>query len=90
MKRILKFFFDLPKNLALSLIILYQRLLSPDHSWLRGRFVNGFCRFYPSCSEYARVAISRFGFMKGSFLAGKRVLRCHPWAESKIDQVPNL
>jgi putative membrane protein insertion efficiency factor len=46
------------------------------------------CRFDPSCSSYAREAISRYGVPKGFFLAGGRILRCHPFAEGGVDPVP--
>ena len=77
------------RNIAINLIKLYQKTLSPDHSWVRGRFSYGFCRFYPSCSEYAKQAIEKFGIFKGVFLGMKRILRCHPWSEPKVDPVPN-
>lgn len=79
---------NIPKYLLISLIDIYQAILSPDHSWLKGRFPHGYCRYYPTCSEYAKQSIIRFGLIKGSWLALKRVLRCHPWAEPKIDSVP--
>ena len=88
MKKFFEFLINLPKNLSLILIKAYQLLLSPDHSWLRGRFPHGFCRHYPSCSEYSKQAIERFGFTKGLGLSIRRVLSCHPWAESKVDPVP--
>ena len=47
------------------------------------------CRFYPNCSSYAEVAISRHGAIKGTYLAIKRVLRCNPWGSSGIDNVPD-
>ena len=46
------------------------------------------CRFYPSCSEYARQAIAGHGPLAGGWLALKRVFRCHPWAGSGVDPVP--
>lgn len=46
------------------------------------------CRFYPSCSAYAEEAVSRHGAAKGLYLATRRILRCHPWAEGGIDLVP--
>jgi len=59
----------------------YQLLLSP--------VLPGSCRFYPSCSEYAREAIARHGPLAGGFLALKRIGRCHPWGGSGIDPVPD-
>lgn len=46
------------------------------------------CRFYPSCSSYAEEAIERHGAAKGSYLAARRLLRCHPWHEGGFDPVP--
>jgi putative membrane protein insertion efficiency factor len=46
------------------------------------------CRFTPSCSAYAIQALSRYGAAKGSWLAMKRILRCHPWGGSGFDPVP--
>jgi putative membrane protein insertion efficiency factor len=46
------------------------------------------CRFYPTCSAYAVEAITRFGALKGAYLATHRLMRCHPWAEGGLDPVP--
>ncbi|HAA89706.1 MAG: Putative membrane protein insertion efficiency factor [Thermoanaerobacterales bacterium 50_218] len=46
------------------------------------------CRFYPSCSDYAIVALKKYGLFKGLLLAAKRVLRCHPWSVGGYDPVP--
>lgn len=48
------------------------------------------CRFYPSCSEYAAESFKRFGFIKGFFLATRRLLKCHPWCKGFHDPVPPL
>jgi len=55
-----------------------------------GPFVGGTCRFEPSCSRYAETAIERFGGVRGSWLALRRVLRCHPWGGWGIDPVPDV
>jgi hypothetical protein len=68
------------KQLALGLIRIYQRAVSP----LLGRH----CRFHPSCSEYTREAIEKYGPAKGILLGGRRLLRCHPFHEGGIDPVP--
>ena len=48
------------------------------------------CRFYPSCSQYALNAINQCGVAKGLWLASRRLLRCHPWADGGYDPVlPN-
>lgn len=46
------------------------------------------CRYAPSCSEYAIEAIRKYGAVKGSWLATKRLMRCHPWGGSGYDPVP--
>ncbi|MBX3565220.1 MAG: membrane protein insertion efficiency factor YidD [Sphingomonas sp.] len=46
------------------------------------------CRYTPSCSAYAITALRRYGALKGSWLAGKRILRCNPWGGCGHDPVP--
>lgn len=58
----------------------YQYTLSP--------LLGPTCRFYPSCSEYAYQAIQRYGACKGSYLAVKRILKCHPFHPGGYDPVP--
>lgn len=60
-------------------IKIYRGAISP--------FLPPSCRFYPSCSQYAILAITTFGVMKGLKLACCRVLRCHPWADGGYDPV---
>lgn len=71
-----------------ALIAFYQKTLSPDHGMLRYFFRYGYCRFAPSCSEYARVAIEQHGVLKGVAWALWRLLRCNPWNKGGIDRVP--
>jgi len=66
--------------LALKLIEFYQKLISP--------MLPSSCRFYPSCSEYAKQALQKYGFFKGMWLAMKRIARCHPLNPGGIDPVP--
>lgn len=83
------FIINLPKQLALVVIKSYQFLLSPDHSWLKINYPYGYCRHYPTCSEYSRQVIEKLGFLKGVYLSIGRIVRCNPWAKPKIDLIPN-
>ena len=65
---------------AIWLIKGYQLVLSPMRPPT--------CRFYPSCSAYALTALERFGLIRGSWLAARRLLRCHPWNPGGVDHVP--
>ncbi len=67
------------RAVAVGPIRLYQLAISP----LFGER----CRYYPSCSEYAVQAISRFGILRGLVLAGWRLLRCNPWSPGGLDPV---
>jgi putative membrane protein insertion efficiency factor len=64
----------------LLLIEVYRVTLAP--------LIGGFCRFVPSCSVYAEEAIRRHGAGTGSWLAARRVLRCHPFHRGGFDPVP--
>ena len=69
------------KQLLLTLIKFYQRAISP--------LFPARCRFYPTCSQYAVEAISKYGAAKGGWLALKRFLRCHPFTKRDyFDPVP--
>lgn len=68
-------------------ITVYQRTLSLDHSWFRGRFPFGYCRHYPTCSEYARGSILKYGAYKGVMLGLVRIIRCNPFSEPQVDPV---
>ena len=69
------------KKLLLSVIVCYQRWISPAFP--------GKCRFRPTCSEYAIEAIRKYGAFKGTYLALRRILRCHPFYKGDIyDPVP--
>ncbi|MBL0165560.1 MAG: membrane protein insertion efficiency factor YidD [Xanthomonadales bacterium] len=67
-------------RLILSLLAFYKRFISP--------LLGARCRFHPSCSDYARVAVARFGSTRGSWLAINRLLRCQPMCDGGFDPVP--
>lgn len=75
------------RSLVLSIIRVYQRTLSFDHGWLRVFFPHGYCKFYPSCSEYGFQAIKKHGVIKGGLKALWRILRCNPWSHGGNDPV---
>ncbi len=75
-------------KILIFLIRVYQKTLSRDTGWLSYVYSERTCRFHPTCSEYTRQSIERFGALRGSWLGFKRVLRCHPWAEGGFDEVP--
>ena len=77
------------KYVLLGVFTIYQKTLSPDHGWFSSLHAYGFCRYYPSCSEYAYQAIDRFGVLKGVCLGLKRVVRCAPWSAASVDVVPS-
>ena len=68
------------RTLFIGLIRGYQLLISP--------WVPASCRYTPSCSEYALISVRRFGAWKGAWLAGRRLLRCHPFGSHGHDPVP--
>ena len=68
------------RAILIALIRGYQLLISP--------LLGNHCRFYPSCSQYAREAIEHYGVLRGGWLAIRRLLRCHPWHPGGVDPVP--
>jgi uncharacterized protein len=70
---------QIARNFALLLLRGYKFVVSP---WLPAS-----CRYVPTCSEYAMEALERFGVLRGSLMAARRILRCHPFARSGYDPV---
>jgi putative membrane protein insertion efficiency factor len=67
-------------KLFIAIVRAYQYAISP--------MLGARCRFLPSCSEYAVEALRRHGALRGSWLAARRVARCHPWHPGGYDPVP--
>ena len=63
----------------ISLIDIYKYLISP--------LLGNNCRFLPTCSEYTRDSIVKFGLVKGCWLGSKRILKCHPWGKGGYDPI---
>lgn len=68
------------QRLVIGAIRVYQIALSP--------YFGNQCRFYPTCSEYAKEAVAKHGALKGSWLAIRRIGRCHPYHPGGHDPVP--
>jgi putative membrane protein insertion efficiency factor len=68
------------RRILVALVRAYQYLLGP---WWGGR-----CRFTPTCSHYAIEALEKHGALAGSWLAARRIFRCHPWGSGGYDPVP--
>lgn len=67
------------KKLLITLINIYQFF---------SKYKPPVCRFYPTCSEYTKQAVIKYGIIKGSWLGIKRILRCHPFNDGGYDPVP--
>ena len=67
------------KKILIRLIRIYQNIPGEFHNY---------CRHYPTCSEYAIIAIDRFGAFKGCYLAIKRIIKCNPLGTYGYDPVP--
>jgi putative membrane protein insertion efficiency factor len=72
---------DLPRQALIGVVRAYRFLLKP---WLGSA-----CRFEPTCSAYALVALDRHGATAGAYLTTRRLLRCHPWCDGGCDPVPD-
>ena len=80
-------FWYYPRYFALKAVKMYQKTLSLDHGALKFLYPHGYCRFQPTCSEYAYSAIEKYGVIKGGILAFWRVLRCTPFSKGGYDPV---
>lgn len=79
-RRVMGLLGRIPQMLLLGLLWVYRSFVSP--------LTGPTCRYYPSCSSYAVTAVQRHGALRGSWLAVRRLGRCHPWAAGGVDDVP--
>jgi putative membrane protein insertion efficiency factor len=68
------------RRLVMGLIVMYQRAISP--------LLGSVCRYEPSCSEYTRQAVDKYGAIRGIWMGMKRISRCHPFHQGGYDPVP--
>ena len=80
MKSLLYFVWLVPRNAAFVLLKIYRLVVSPLYGDV--------CRYYPSCSAYTMRSIQSFGLVRGTWLGLRRLVRCHPWAEGGVDDIP--
>ncbi|WP_285727979.1 membrane protein insertion efficiency factor YidD [Psychromicrobium xiongbiense] len=80
LKRLVRLIVDLPRLLLIGILLTYRWAISPLYGQV--------CRYFPSCSAYALEAVTLHGAVRGSYLAVRRLLRCHPWSAGGIDHVP--
>ena len=70
------------KKIGIKMIDIYKMFFSPIFEYMGVT-----CKYYPTCSEYARQAITERGFLQGSYLSVKRVLKCNPFSKGGYDPV---
>lgn len=70
----------LPSAMLGGVLVSYRTVISPLYGQV--------CRFFPSCSAYALEAVQVHGAVRGSWLAARRLARCHPWTDGGVDPVP--
>jgi len=71
---------NIPRYAVMALIKVYQMTVSP--------LLGPTCKYYPSCSHYGLEAVRRHGAITGSVMAAWRILRCNPWSNGGVDEVP--
>ena len=72
-------------KIVVYLINIYQNTLSPDHGALKIFYPHGFCKYHPSCSEYTKQAVQKYGVIEGLSKGFYRLLRCNPFSQGGID-----
>ncbi len=76
-KKCFKYIIRIPVKIEIKLIIFYQKYISKN--------LGKRCIFYPSCSEYTKQAVDKYGIIKGNILGLKRILKCNPFSSGGVD-----
>lgn len=76
---LIKFLSKIPRKCEVKMIAFYQKYISPG--------LGNHCKFYPTCSEYAKQAIDKYGIIKGNILAIYRIIRCNPFSHGGVDKL---
>lgn len=66
-----------PRKIVVKLIVFYQKHISP--------YMGNHCKYYPTCSEYTRQAVDKYGIIRGSLLGIIRILKCNPFSKGGVD-----
>ena len=74
------------QSILVGAVTVYRWTISPAQTFLFGSV--GGCRFTPTCSQYAITSVREHGALTGSWLAARRICRCHPWGSCGHDPVP--
>lgn len=87
MKNLIKSFENLLVEALIFFLSAYQRTFSPDHGFLNYCYGTRRCRFFPSCSDYAKGSLRQYGLLRGLMSSFKRIARCNPWNAGGYDPV---
>lgn len=74
-----------PRKLAILVVRVYQKTISPDHGLISYKHPYGFCKHSPTCSEYTCQALEKYGLVRGGVKSIWRILRCNPYSRGGFD-----
>lgn len=78
-KDIFRYIILLPRKIIICIISLYQKFISP--------LLGNNCKYYPTCSEYTKQAVDKYGIIKGSILGIIRIFKCNPFSKGGVDKL---
>lgn len=77
------------RSVLIMLVTIYQKVFSPDHSfWAKFLIPYGHCKYYPTCSAYAKEALTIYNLPESIKFIFIRLSRCHPWSKGGFDYLP--